>query len=57
MIDTLWGIKYEEATKHSHIKPVSAGSQILRDFKTDDMSPYFLSLKHVSREKSFSVTE
>jgi hypothetical protein len=44
MIDTFWGIKYEKSTKHTHIYPVSAESQILGDFKIGGISPYYLSL-------------
>jgi hypothetical protein len=44
MIHTISGMKYEETTKHTHIYPVSAKSQILRDFKIGDISPYYLPL-------------
>jgi hypothetical protein len=42
MIDTYSGTKYEETTKHSNIKLVSAESQILRDFKIGGISLYYL---------------
>jgi hypothetical protein len=44
MTDAFSGIQYEETTQHTHIEPVSAESQILRDFKIGGISLYYLSL-------------
>jgi hypothetical protein len=44
MFDTISWIKYEETTKHIHIKAAPAGSQILGVFKIGDISAYHLSL-------------
>jgi hypothetical protein len=45
MIDTLSGIKYEETTKHTHIRITGIiGKKILRVFKIGGISSYYIYL-------------